>query len=251
MSTPTLHRPEHVEEQLDTLQVEKAKEAGTVGEFQQGFKQEAMLVMAQADPETARLVQSRIDVVSEATKDQMHVAIAATDANVLGHARVGGGDAGIVLSEQYFGEITTMDDAVQMRHAGKHEQRHGEQAGLSGGVVFNGESIDALLLYEGDAELAANVQMAMAETEHREGQPEEVYAEGQTVAYAIRQAVGKEIWNTVLTETGDAQALQEALDRAGQGRAETDVTPGNPPVGRSIPAEPQTPDPQPAGALGA
>lgn len=225
MTTPTLHRPEDIEMELNGIQVEKAKEAGTIGEFQNAFKQEAIMVMAQADPETAELVQTRIDVIAEATKDQAHIALAKTEANVLGFAHVGAGDGGIVLSEQYFGSITTMDDAVQMQHAGAHEQRHGVQAGLQGGVVFNGESIDALLLYEGDAELAANQEMAMAKTEHRDGQPDEVYAEGQTVAYAIQQVVGKELWNEVLTQTGDTQALQQALDRAGQGRRE-EVTSG-------------------------
>lgn len=225
MSTPTLHRPEHIEKELSLIQVEKAKAAATVGEFQNAFKQEAMLVMAEADPETAKLVQTRIDVIADATKDQAHIAIAKTDANVLGYAQVGGGDGGIVLSEQYFGEITTMDDAAQMRHAGSHEQRHGEQAQLQGGVVFNGDSIDALLLYEGDAELVANTEMAMAATDHREGQPDAVYAEGQNVAYAIQNVVGKELWNQVLTETGDVEALQEALDEAGQGEK---VTPGSP-----------------------
>ncbi len=235
MSTPTLHRPEHVEERLGDLQVEKAKKAGTVGEFQREFKQEAMLVMANADPEIAEFVQTRIDVVTEATNNQTHLALAKTDANVLGYAQVGGADQGVVLSEQYFGEITTLDDAAQMQHAGAHEQRHGEQAKLSDGVVFNGDLIDALLLYEGDAELTANTKMAMAATEHREGQPSAVYAEGQNVAYAIQNIVGKELWNTVLTETGDTQALQEALDRAGQGRS------------RRV----SEADPQPAGAVSA
>lgn len=219
-----------MEAQLDALQLEKAKQAATVGEFQRGFRQEAMLVMAEADPESAETIQTRIDVIANATKDQTHIAIAKTDANVLGYAQVGGGDGGIVLSEQYFGEIATMDDAAQMQHAGSHEQRHGEQAALNGGVVFNGDSIDALLLYEGDAELAANSEMAMAATDHREGQPDAVYAEGQNVAYAIQNVVGKELWNQVLTETGDVEALQEALDEAGEGRktidAEHVISPG-------------------------
>ena len=219
MTTPTLqHRPEDAEARLDVLQLEKAKQAATIGEFQNAFKQEAMIVMAEGDAETAELVQTRIDVIAEATKDQTHVALAKTDAHVLGQAFVGAGDAGIVMSEQYFGSITTLDDAAQMRHAGKHEQRHGEQAILLGGIVFRNSSEAALHLLEGDAELAANEAMGMAGTEHREGQPDEVYAEGQNVAYAIQQVVGKELWNEVLTETGDTRALQEALDRAGQGR---------------------------------
>lgn len=208
------------EEKLNGIQVETAKKAGTIGEFQREFKQEAILIMAEGNPEIAELVQRRIDVIAEATKDQTHLAIAKTDANVLGFARVGGGDGGIVLSEQYVGAITTMDDAAQMQHAGAHERRHGEQVMLRDGVVFNGDSIDALLLYEGDAELAANAKMAMGATEHRDGQPDEVYAQGQNVAYAIQRVVGKQLWNSVLTETGDVGVLQRVLDEAGHGRVE-------------------------------
>lgn len=211
--------PSHETEQwLNSTQVEAAKASSNVGEFQQVFRADAIALLDEGADESQ--VYSRIDVIAKATKDQTHIAIAKTDANVLGYAQVGGGDAGIVLSEQRFGSITTLDDAVQMQHTGAHEQRHGEQAKLQGGVVFNGDSVDALLLYEGDAELAANTEMAMAATEHREGQPDAVYAEGQNVACAIQQVVGKELWNTVLTETGDTQALQRKLDEAGVGRSD-------------------------------
>ena len=217
MATMTV--PSHVtEESLCDIQIETAKKADTVGEFQRIFTQEAFRVMTYADPEMAEVVQSRIDVITEATKDQTHITLAKTDAGVLGYARVGGGDGGIVLSEQYFGEITTMDDAAQMQHAGAHEQRHGDQVTLNDALVFNGESIDALLLYEGDAELAANSAMNMAATDHRDGQPDAVYAEGQNVAYAMQQVVGTELWNTVMTDTGDVYALQQALDEAGHGQ---------------------------------
>ncbi len=217
MSTTTLHRPEHVEVQLNDLQLEQAKKAATIGEFRDGFKQEAMLVMAEGDPETAKLVQSRIDVVATATKDHAALALGKTEANVLGYAKLGGGTGGVVMSEQYFGTVTTLDNAEQMLHAGDHELRHAVQAVPQGDIVFQNNVVDTLHVVEGDAELAANAKRKMAATEHREGQPEEVYAAGQNVAYAIQQVVGKQLWNEVLTETGDTQALQEALNKAGQG----------------------------------
>lgn len=202
-------------ERLREIQTDAAEKADTAGQFTEIFRADAMALLREGAD--ADLVHARIDVIANATKDQTHIAIAKTDANVLGYAQVGGGDGGIVLSEQYFGAITTMDDAAQMQHAGSHEQRHGEQALLNGGVVFRGDTVDVLHLYEGDAELAANAEMAMAATEHRDGQPDEVYAVGQNIAYAIQNVVGKDLWDEVLTETGDAGDLQRALDEAGEG----------------------------------
>lgn len=202
-------------ERLRVIQMEAAERAVTIGEFQGIFRADAIGLLNEGVD--ADLVHARIDIIANATKDQTHIAIAKTDANVLGFARVGGGDGGIVLSEQYFGAITTMDDAAEMQHAGAHERRHGNQALLTGGVVFDGDSISALMLYEGDAELFANAEVGMAATEHRDGQPNEVYGEGQSVAYALRQTVGHEIWNRVLTETGDVRELQVALNKADRG----------------------------------
>ncbi len=203
------------EERLNSTQIEIAAKSRTVGEFQRVFKQEAMDVMAEGGD--AEIVQSRIDVIAEATKDQAHLAMAATEQNVLGYAQVGGGDGSIVLSEQMFGTITTLDDAAQAQHTGRHEEQHVKQKKI-GDLVFQDDVVTSWQSFEGDAELVANVHMAMAGTEHREGQPED-YAAAQNVVYAMQQVVGQEFWNTVLTETGDTEALQAKLDEAGVGRS--------------------------------
>lgn len=216
MSTTTLHRPEHVEVQLNDLQLEQAKKAATIGEFRDGFKQEAMLVMAEGDPETAKLVQTRIDVIAEGTKDQAGLTLATTQTNVLGQATINGGEEGIVMSEDMFGSITTMDEALIARQAAEHERRHGEQVPLNGDIVFRDKPITTWMLFEGDAELFGNEQVGWSSTFHRPGQPAD-YAAAQDAAYAIRQVIGAELWNQVLTKTGDTQALQEALNKAGQG----------------------------------
>lgn len=210
-----------MEERLNGVQLEVAEKAHTVGEFQRVFEREAMSVMAEADPATARMVQTRIDVIAEAAKDQTHLALAATETNVLGQAKLGAGDGGIVLSDRMFGTITTLDDAVQAQHAADHEHRHGEQK-LIGDLVFRHDVVTSWQSVEGDAELFANAQNGNDATYHREGQPED-YGAAQDVVHAMQRVVGKEFWNTVLTETGDTAALQAKLDAAGAGQS-VDVT---------------------------
>lgn len=216
MDTMTVPSVE-TEERLAIVQAEAAERAATVGEFQTMFRRDAMGLLDEGADTS--VVHSRIDVIAEAAKDQTHLALATTETNVLGQARLGAGDGGVVLSEQMFGTITTLDDALQAQHTGAHEHRHAIQK-MMGDIVFQGDTVTSWQSVEGDAELAANTAVGMGMLEHREGQPED-YEAAQNVVYAMQQVVGRAFWTTVMTDTGGTVALQEKLDAAGAGRRET------------------------------
>lgn len=204
-------------EQFDAIQAHAAETAQTVGSFRENVHSAAMDLLQEGGD--VGVVTTRLNVMQQATKDQADLCMASTDAGVLGHNTIGGGREGAVLSAEMFASMSTIDDAEQAQHTAEHEARHGKQAHLNGDVVFHNSVVDTLTLYEGDAELAANAAVGLPASEHREGQPAELYREGQAVVYALQQAVGEALVTRVLTETGDVTELQAALDERGIGRS--------------------------------
>jgi len=206
------------ESKVDAIQKEEAKKAETVGAFKSGFRNR----MTDAIKEGADRAEyeKRMEVIDAAAKGNTDLKLDGMAPDTLGFANIDGGRGSIRLSKERFAGLRTSADAKQMVHAGAHENGHAESVALQGELIVKGEAQEHLHLYEGVAEITANAEVGMGTQEHREGQPEEVYAEGQRTIAFVQAQVGKELVDRVFKQTGDLSELQEALDRKGVGRAE-------------------------------
>jgi hypothetical protein len=212
MHTPdSQHRPES-DEGLRDAQERAAASARTVGAFVEDFRAQARELVKDGAADEAR-ADERLRTVEAAAKGSENLKLADLEANVLGQATVGGGDGGVQLSRDVFANAEGSADVERARHVAAHERAHGEQAELSGTLVVDGEEVDHLLLLEGDAELAGNEAVGRSEGHHREGQPEETYAEGQELLVNLERRVagGRAKIRGVLRGSGNLRELQEAL----------------------------------------
>jgi len=194
-------------EGLDNAQIEAAESAETVGDFMRGFRVQTRNLIEQGGAEQAE-VDERLAVVEKAAQGSESLHLADLKSGVLGQAMVGGGDGSVQLSRDVFAGAGDASDIEQAQHVAAHERAHGEQAQLHGTLVVNGEEIDHLLLLEGDAELAGNKAVGKGIDSHREGQPEEVYVEGQNVVIDIVRRVGEAKFRQVVRGSGDVSELQ-------------------------------------------
>ncbi len=218
MDTPTLHhRPEGIDH-LREAQLRAARSAETVGSFVAGFRAEARGLIDDGRVDDGE-ADERLETLEAAAKGNERLRLADLDANVLGRAQVGGGDGGIELSREVFANAEDAADVERAQHVAAHEGAHAEQARLHGTLVVDGEEIDHLLLLEGHAELTGNDAVGKGMREHREGQPEETYAEGQRLAVEIIARVGRAEFESVLKGDGDVTRLQDPLETPEEERA--------------------------------
>lgn len=132
---------------------------------------------------------------------------------MLGYNRIGGGDESMRLSRETFATLESKDEASDIKQTVAHESAHGEQVDLHGTLEIDGEEINPLLLYEGHAEIHGNEAVGMGKTEHREGQPADVYCEGQNVVLDIIKSTSREAVERALTVDGDLDRLQQEIDQ--------------------------------------
>lgn len=132
------------------------------------------------------------------------------EGGVLGYNHIGAGRGGVNLNREIFADGDSAEAHGQ--HTAAHEVTHGGQVELKGELLDeDGIQVHPLLLLEGHAEREANKAVGMSTTEHREGQPEAVYAEGQNLANEIVSKVGEAAFNQTMTGDGDVSRLQGAF----------------------------------------
>lgn len=125
---------------------------------------------------------------------------------------IGGGDESMRLSRATFAMLESADEVSDIKQTVAHESAHGQQVDVHGTLEIDGEEIDPLLLYEGHAEIHGNEAVGMGKAEHREGQPADVYREGQNVVLDIIQSTSREAVERALTGDGDLNRLQQEID---------------------------------------
>lgn len=208
MSTPnSQHRPEELEG-LSEAQERAAENAETVGAFVAEFRERTQELLESGAVEQG-VVEERERVIGAAAKGNEHLKLADLQKNVLGQAMVGGGDGGVQLSRDVFATAESAADAEQAMHVAAHEKEHAKQVQLHGTLVIDGKEVDHLLILEGGAELAGNEAVGKGVSHHREGQPEQTYAEGQRAVVGIINRVGRAKLDAVLKGSGDVTLLRD------------------------------------------
>lgn len=148
------------------------------------------------------------------------------ESNFLGRALIGGGRGSVLLSNERFGNMQTAKDVREMMQAGGHELGHAAAVQLHGELVFDRrKEDDHLIMHEGFAEKKGNKTVGMSINEHRDGQPAEVYREGQKLIAEITRVVGEALVDRVFTQTGDLSDIQAVLDKKGRGRTRAQTEP--------------------------
>lgn len=154
----------------------------------------------------------RLEIVDAVTRGHDDIRLdTMPDEAVLGYNTIGGGRTGIHVNRTTLAGIASDDERKEMTQVIVHEEAHGDQVELVGKLKIDGKEIDDLLLYEGHAEVNGNEGAGMSMTDHREGQPEEVYGEGQRLAVMIIRKAGREAFEKAMTKDGDLSALQGAM----------------------------------------
>lgn len=157
--------------------------------------------------ETCALLTSRKTFLAPLVGEFGSVQIARLDANIGGMAPVGGEVSQILVNADQVAFGAYRD----VRGILVHEKQHTDQVDLQVGdgpvlIIGTQEVTDEVVLLEGDTEKTA-IDVTGYD---RNDRPPEVYGEGLTIAYAIQENHA-DLWNTVLTETGEVGDLQNAV----------------------------------------
>lgn len=200
------------EMRIDQLQEEAANNAEQIGLFRLRFHSFIEDAVNAGEITNAAEADRRLEIVDAVTSGQDDIRLDTMENHgVLGYNTIGGGRAGVHLNRDTLASIDSKDHHTSMEQVIAHEEAHGDQTFLDGELTIDGQIIDHELLYEGHAEVNGNEGAGMSITNHREGQPQEVYAEGQNIALSIIQKAGRSLFERVMTETGEVSELQKAL----------------------------------------
>jgi hypothetical protein len=206
---------EHADvEAVNRMQEEAAAHAGTVGGFRSTFRRLVDQALQDGSIQHASVVRERSAAVDEVTNGQSDLRMEATEAGVLGWNSISAGRSGMRLSKQMYASIRSNADQKNIKQVVAHEAAHGNQVALRGELRLGDRVVDHIELYEGHAEINGNEDVGMSMTQHREGQPKEVYAEGQNIAVDIIKRTSRANFERALTEDGDLDALQRKIDRS-------------------------------------
>ena len=163
---------------------------------------------------------ARKDVVTPLAAEYGSVQIATLAPNIGGMAPVGGEVSEILVNSS----AVARADSADLRGILVHEARHTDQVELQTGsdvalVVDGREVTDETVLLEGDTE----THVIDVTGFDRDDRPVAVYGEGKEIADGI-QRNHRQLWNTVLTETGKVEDLQNAvwIDGVEQGKLSTE-----------------------------
>lgn len=196
-------------QRVDLLQVEAAEKAERIGTFNDRFHSMIERAIKAGQIQNNGEAKRRLEVVDTVTQGHDDIRLdTMEDDGVLGYNTIGAGRPGIHLNRGILTEIDSDNERKPVMQVIAHEEAHGDQVPLQGEFIIDGHEIDPLLLLEGHAEVNGNEGAGMGIAEHRDGQPQEVYAEGQDIAVTIIQKVGRDVFERVMTETGDVSELQ-------------------------------------------
>lgn len=150
---------------------------------------------------------TRQTVIAPLASEYSSVQVAQLEPGVGGMAPVGGEVSEIYVSA---GQVAS-GDFQDLQGILVHEERHTGQVELLVGegipLIVDGQAVeDDTVLLEGDTE----THVIDVTGYDRDDRPEAVYEEGKIVADAIQENHA-ELWNTVLTETGNVADLQNAV----------------------------------------
>jgi hypothetical protein len=199
--------------ELARLQMEAAEQAQTVGTFRSNFRRMIDTALKNDSLDQAA-ASDRLKAVEIATEGNEDIKLDTTEQGVLGYNYIGAGRSGMRLSRETFANIETADEQDDIEQVVAHEAAHGQQVALKGELVIDGEAIDHTTLYEGHAEIHGNEAVGMSKDQHREGQPDKLYREGQDIAVDIVRKVGRTALERALTKDGDLSKLQHEYDQA-------------------------------------
>ncbi len=163
---------------------------------------------------------ARQNVIAPLAAEYGSVQVANLAPGVGGMAPVGGEVSEIYVSagQVAAGEKQDLEGILvhEVRHTDQVELKTGNAAAL---IVDGKEVTDDTVLLEGDTE----THVIDVTGYDRGDRPAAVYGEGKDIAESI-QANHKALWNTVLTETGNVEDLQNAvwIDGIEQGKLSTD-----------------------------
>lgn len=183
----------HIDKELAILQYE----------VQQG-------IIDASDGTTAEIRQTlltRQDVITPLASEYGSVQVANLEPGVGGMVPVGGAVSEIYVSA---GQVAN-GDFEDLQGILVHEERHTHQVALRTGeevtLVVDGKEVkDDTVLLEGDTE----THVIDVTGYDRDDRPNAVYGDGKEIADSIRQNHA-DLWNTVLTETGQVADLQNAV----------------------------------------
>lgn len=210
ISYPAYEAQRAPDARLAQLQAEAAQSAATVGSFRHAFRARVEEALERGEV-TDAAASERLSAVDAVTDGHEGIRLDTTEAGVLGWNTIGGGRGGIRLSRATFAEAEA-GDAPDVDQVVEHEAAHGKQVALTGELIVDGEKVSHLELYEGHAEIVSNEKTGKGINAHREGQPQEVYREGQDAVVKILSKVSRGKLESVLTGSGDLSELQRAID---------------------------------------
>ncbi len=202
---------------IDAVAARAAEESRTAEEFQRAFDQRIQAIVgtdgAEAlPPELAMQFETRKQLIAWALKDVEKAQLADHEPGVGGTNVIGGGAESMTLSRERVAAVKDERSAEEVAMIAAHEGAHGEAVPLRGELLpaFAGQTRKEthLLLQEGFAEVKANEAMGRSVDAHREGQPQEVYGEGQDlILHLIRRTSRQEV-ELLMTEHGDLEKFQ-------------------------------------------
>ena len=118
----------------------------------------------------------------------------------------------MTLSRERVAAVKDERSAEEVAMIAAHEGAHGEAVPLRGELLpaFAGQTRREvhLLLQEGFAEVKANEAMGRSVDAHREGQPQEVYGEGQELILRLIRRTSRQEVERLMTGHGDLEKFQ-------------------------------------------
>ncbi len=126
-------------------------------------------------------VRKHVEELDKAAEGKEERHLMEADPTRLAQNRVGEGDGPIEHNSAMYTRLDGTGRGVEIiNHADEHERAHGKQ-------------VDApLTMLEGHAEVTANEATGMSASEHREGQPREVYGAGQDLILKTTRIIGRD-----------------------------------------------------------
>jgi hypothetical protein len=195
-------------------QEKAANSARTVGDFRTKFHGYMHETLADENKRHASAAfRERAAVVDDATVQNQDLHLDELDAGTLGLARIQGGRTSIRMGRSMFRNLRNQQGVQQVVHAGAHEITHAEDVVVHGQFIYENKAVDPLLLYEGRAELAGNHATARGRESHRQGQPTEVYKQGQDLVVDLLHKIPRAKMDAVFRGSGDLNILTDHLAR--------------------------------------
>lgn len=202
-------------EGLNEAQALAAESAKTVDGFVDGFHDRAEELVKNGTVSQST-VDERAGHIEAAAEGNGDLKLQKMGPNTLGRAHIDGGRQSIELATAMAAAIRSAKDVKQMHHAAAHEGDHAKTKALKGELRLDNKTIGQKeydKLYEGKAEETGNMETGAPVETHREGQPDELYREGQDLFAHVASRVkgGRAKVRRVMETTGDLTELQGAL----------------------------------------